>query len=313
MNAHNQLRAFLENAQQQVAHTAITPVGYQDPTVYLKKTPAVAGTLNLMSSFLPALISKDGDITAPVFPLVTPGAELLTMNAGILQLSRVAAAGSHVITRPDPSRALAIGLTDQFPALEKIARYFNAISPAPFEAVADDAEVNASEFPVKRSLIDWSESLQKSVRFEIKRRYLKQYGNDLVIDELLMALALGLARAADEVLLTAINASTPNAFSIADVANQGLRVTELRALVGTNGVGASFRGDGVFTASNIPADTTGDMAGTLIGAFNRTAVAIHEDVTLTAERRNTQGDLVVTAHANLIPLIPDAAKFWAAA
>lgn len=312
MNTRNQLRTLLANAQQQVAHSAITPAGYQEPTAYLKKTPAVAGTLNLKSSFLPTLISNDGDIAASVFPLATPGAEMLTMNAGILQLSRVAAAGSHIITRPDPSRALAVGLTDPFPALEKIARYFNAISPAPFTAIPDDVEINPSEFPVKRSLIDWSDSLQKSVRFEIKRRYLKQYGNDLVIDELLMALTLGLARAADEVLLSAINTSTPNAFSIAEVANQGLRIAELRALVGTNGDGASFRGDGVFTASNIPADTTGDMAGSLIGAFNRTAVAIHEDVTLTAERRNTQGDLVVTVHANLIPLIPDAAKFWTA-
>lgn len=51
----------------------------------------------------------------------------------------------------------------------------------------------------------------------------------------------------------------------------------------------------------------------MIGAFNRSAVAIHEEITLTAERRNLEGDLIFTALANVVPLVPDASRFWVAA
>lgn len=307
------LRELLADAQKQVAFSAVTPPGYQEPTAFFKKAPARVGTLNLNTSNLHTLLADDASMATPIIPLATPGGETMTMAAAILMLSRVAAAGAHIITRPDPSRAIVVGATDPIAGVETIARYFNNIEAAPFSQVADDAEINASPFPVSRATIDWNHSIQKSVRFELKRSYLRQYGNDLVVAEIEMAMVLGLARAADAVLLAAINASMPGAFSVGTAAAQGLRIEELRALVGTAGAGAAFRGDGAFTAANIPADITADMATTLVGAFNRAAVAIHEEVTLIAERRNTQGDLIVTAHANMIPLVPSAGKFWTVA
>lgn len=149
-----------------------------------------------------------------------------------------------------------------------------------------------------------------TVSFKVTRSQLRNYGNDNVVDEILLSLVLGLARAADAALLGAIKATAPALFSLGAAAAQGLRLDELRALVGTAGNGAAIREDGTLTAAGIHAELTADMAETMVGAFNRSAVAIHEDVTVTAERRNAAGDLIVTAWANMIPLAPNTAMFW---
>ena len=126
-----------------------------------------------------------------------------------------------------------------------------------------------------------------------------------------MAFVLGLARASDAVLLTAIEATNPATFTAGAVAAKGLRIDELRGLVGTEGAGAGWRGDGAFAvAGGIAADTTADTVGTVIGSFGRAGVAIHESIDLIVERHNTKGDLVLTAHANMIPLLPNPSVFW---
>lgn len=314
MNAQ-QFRQLLIDATNQQMATPIIPPGFIEPTTYFKKPAATFGTLNLATSELQVLFDKQGRLVDSkgntiVAPIATPGGERFTLEAGILQMSRTAAAGAHVVVRPDPDKAQAIGPADPMLGIERQIKYFNTVEAAPFADVTDDADVSASVLPVHRSTINWSASGQKGVRFEVKRRDLKAIGNDVFVDEVLLSLVLGLARQADAVLLAAIKAATPAAFTLAAAAAQGLRIDDLRALVGTNGNGATWRGDGAFTAANIPADLTADTDITVAGAFNRAGVAIHEDVTVTAERRNLQGDLIVTAYANMIPLLPDAAKFW---
>ena len=306
-NANTALRALMSDAANQMASTPIIPNGFVEPTGFFNKTPATAGTLNLAASDISALFDQDGNLRSD--PIATPGGERVTLAAAIIQASRVAGAGAHVLVRPEPAQAIAVGVNGTI-ALERHARHFNTIEAAPFAEVADDADVLASALPASRAILDWEASIQRSVRFELKRRDLKAIGDDVVTNEIVLSLVLGLARAADAVLLDAIGATTPDAFSIAAAAGAGVKWPELRALIGTAGNGASVTGESRLIAAGVPAELTADSAATTVGAFNRAAVAIHEDVAVTVERRNTQADLIVTAHANFIPLLPDPAKFW---
>lgn len=310
IEARTQIRALLADAQNQTAFVSHTPEGFTEPTAYFSKKPATTGTLNLVSTFLPSMAAADGNLYGQ--PIATPGGEMATLSAGILVNSRCAAAGATIITRPDPSRAIAVGY-DKGIAFQRVAKYFSTIEAAPFATTADDVDVAASNLPISRTTLDWSASIQKSVRFELPRSLQRQIGYEQIVDEVILAFVLGLARAADAVLLNAIEASTPAAFTAAAAAAKGVRITELRALVGTNGTGATWRGDGQFAAAGgILADTTADIAGTVIGSFGRAGVAIHESIDLIIERRNTKGDLVLTAHANMIPLLPNPGVFWTA-
>lgn len=312
-DARTKIRALLADAQNQTAFVSHTPPGYAEPTAYFSKEPASTGTLNLATSYLPGMLGDDGNLYGT--PIATAGGERATLNAGILQNSRCAAAGATIITRPDPTRALAVGRANGI-AFHRVAKYFSTIEAAPFATVAEDVEGNdtevaASDLPISRATIDWSTSIQKSVRFEIPRSLQRLIGHEQIVDEVLVAFVLGLARASDAVLLAAIEATNPATFTAGAVAAKGLRIDELRGLVGTEGAGAEWRGDGAFAvAGGIVADTTADTAGTVIGSFGRAGLAIHESIDLIVERRNTKGDLVLTAHANMIPLLPNPSVFW---
>ena len=152
--------------------------------------------------------------------------------------------------------------------------------------------------------------MTKGLRMVFKRVDQRALENDLLHAEIITAIVMGLARAADETLVSAIAATTPAAFTLAKAAAQGLKFDELRGVVGTAGAGASVSQDGALRAAGIRSQLSPDLAGTIVGAWDRAGVAIHEDLPVHFERLNTQGDLVVTAWANLTPLVPDQAKFW---
>ena len=168
--------------------------------------------------------------------------------------------------------------------------------------------------------LDWSAAQAVAVRFEVPHSSQKLYEETLFADELLIALALGLGRAADRLLLAAVAATTPPAFSLAGAAAQGLKAAELRAIVGTAGHGSYFGADGLLVVnpfdangwkpSGIPAELSADTAETFVGAWDRAAIAIGSDVQLLAERTAKNGTLAVTCWAHMIPMLPDSDKFW---
>jgi hypothetical protein len=317
----NILSGLITEAQNASTSASHTRPGFDEPTSYFEKPAASFGTVNLNASYLPRLLPKDGNLSSsPLDVIVTKGGERLTLSAGILQLSRVASAGSHIIVKADPNQALPTGREGSI-SLVSVAKYFNTIEAAPFISIADDTDITASLLPLSRDEIVWHDSLNKAVRFEIKRKDIKQIGNDVFVGEIMLSLIMGLARAADEILLSRIIGSLPVEFDPSLVAAQGLRFPELSAMIGTNGTGALVTANGELVAKpnilgwngGIHAELTGDIDQTIIGAFNRSAVAIHENISITCERRNLQGDLVVTAYANMVALMPDPSKFWTVA
>lgn len=281
--------------------------GQDAEPIYIAKKAASLRTLNLKTSFMPQLIADDGSLLAA--PMANMAGEKLALDAAIIKASRVAQAGASIIIRPDQTRAIPVGTTGDV-ALVKQAGHFVTIEAAPFAQVADDADVPASLIPVARAAIDWETAPSVSVRYHMNHTDQKEIGNDQYAAELLASITIGLARAADKLLLAAINSATLSPFTLAAAAAQGIAVHELRGLVGTNGHGAAFRTDGTLAAAGVSAELTGDMAGTVIGAFNRAAIAINSDVSILAERTSAAGALDVTCWASMIALVPDAGKFW---
>lgn len=306
-DASKQIGEWIEEARRAVAFTHHTPPGFDEPTHIVRKSPSISREINLNRAFLPSLFDKDGKLIRT--PAAKIAATTIPLSAAILNASRVAAAGAHVIVQPEPSRAVPTGKTGDV-VLQRNATAFRTVSAAHFGIVADGDDVPTAPHPALSAEIDWQSSVSRALRMEFKRTDQRALESGFLHAEIVAAIVMGLARAADEVLLAAIAATAPTPFSLAKVAAQGLKFDELRGTVGTAGAGATVNQDGDLRAAGIPSELTADLAATIVGAWDRAAVAIHEDLPIHFERLNTQGDLVVTAWANLIPLVPDQAKFW---
>lgn len=281
-----------------------TPAGFQEPTSY-PATPMIRSFTSRMSGMLlppPLRGSLSG--------------ETRDMDAAVIKNSRVAAAGASVLVLDDLRRAVD---GDHDPrgavAMQDVPVEFRNIEAAVFGEVNVDTEEDAPTIalPVSVASMSWGASLTRAVRFEVPRSFRKKIKETDLAVEVSTALALGLSRAADAVLCSAILATTPANFSLPMAAARGLKFDELSAIVGTAGTGAAIGQDGELRAAGIEAELTPDMAETLIGAWNRSAVAIRDDVTVTAEKIKRDGGIAFTAWASFVPLVPDATAFWKAA
>lgn len=306
---HTQLRALIEEALRAQPHRAHIPNGASEPTAYIAQ-PVTKGLLACLSSEnLPSLFDAEGRLVR--IPRGTVAASSAKLEAGIIAGSRVAEAGAHLIVFPASEGAHPVGASGVV-AMERKPGRFRTIEAAEFASVGDDVDLAGTSLPVSAADIDMSQAITQGLRIELPYRMRKDVEPDILCAEVVAALTLGLARAADHVLLAAIAATTPGVFSLASAAAQGVAFNELRSLVGTAGVGAAVAPDGTLRAHGIPAELTADTADTIIGAWNRAAIAISEDVDVLFERTNTRGDLSVTVWSHFLPLLPDAGKFWTA-
>lgn len=284
---------------------------------------------SLTTSHLPGLIGKDGRIVRT--PKGAPAGVTLNMAAGLLAGSRIAHAGARVIVAPPAVELHPVGHTGVM-VVERIPVALRNIEAARFGTVAgggldgvtfatldkdgaswDDGDAPVSSLPVFGAEIDWRASVSKGVRFEIPRSERRRVDPDQLCAEILASLSLGLARAADDVLLSALDAASLAPFTLADAAAAGLHFDELRALIGTAGSGAVIGQDGALRAAGIAAELTAETAGTFVGAWNRAGVAVNDEITIYAERLGKAGGMAVTAWASMLPLVPDANKFFTVA
>ncbi|KWW37560.1 HK97 family phage prohead protease [Cupriavidus metallidurans] len=270
---------------------------------YTPISPSAMGQVRL-TDLLPSIPVEMSPEYAPISAKLANNK--LSLATALMEASQVVQAGATIIpvaTAPMPENSPVI-------AWYRRAAKFSTIAPALFGQVADGVDVAVATFPAHRAEIDIGDAPTAAVSFEFTRRQQKDVGEDQLAAELAIALALGLARYADSVLLSAINASAPAPFSLSAAAAKGLRFGELSALVGTTGAGASIGQDGVLRAAGVRADLTDTMAGTFVGAFSRAAIAVHDDIPLYIERTGKQGTLKATAFVNVRPLLSDPAAFW---
>lgn len=296
-----------------------TPVfdHYGEVRHVIRGKPVVRGMIDLNGDLLPKIEDKDGNLKRP--PHGTSAVQTSTIAAATINQSLVAQAGAQVIIWKDPTEAVSTGLVGDVVMMRKAA-YFETIEAAPFGLVPYGQDVGVTALPIKRAAIhidaDGGPQTNTAIyglRFEFDRATMKSYPD--FEDAVVHAMTAGLARTADAVLLGAIIAATPAPFSLSAAAAAAVRMSELRALVGTSGNGAAIDNNGVLRAAGIQAELTPDTAATIVGTFARSAIMIRSDVEVIAERTGyangfPTGSLAVTAWAAFQPLLPDTSRFW---
>lgn len=295
-----------EVAQPLRAHT---PNGFQEPTTYSPAPIMRSAPIVLSRAQLPAMFDKQGRLRR--VPRASQAGSVVTLSTAVVFNSCVASAGAHVLIEEDRRIAHVVGRTFDV-AIEDVPAEFRNIEAARFGVVDIDVEADAPtiEIPTLAASMSWKDATNYGVRFEIPRSERKKRNRGELEEEISVSIALGVARAADQALLSALVAANPGAFSLAAAAARGLRFDELHALVGTSASGATVAGDGVLRAAGIAAELTPDMAPTIVGAWNRAGVMVNDELTVVFERANRHGRLSCTAWVKMIPLVPDPSAFW---
>ncbi|WP_175978033.1 hypothetical protein [Burkholderia sp. BCC1047] len=189
------------------------------------------------------------------------------------------------------------------------------VLPAALASVTDGQDAALSPIPFADADFSWGDAPNFAFRAQITRAQRRDVAGDQLAADFMLAIAMGLGELADSLFMQAVLAATPAAFSIGALAARHAKLDEARALVGTAGAGASFRGDGVFVAAGgIPAELTASSAGTIAGLFNRAAVAIRPELVVHVKRLNLQDTQELVVFGNLRAVIPNAAgDFWTVA
>lgn len=188
-----------------------------------------------------------------------------------------------------------------------------SVDPAPFALVADGSNATTSPLPLHDARFDWAAVPNYAFRTTITRADRRAVGGDGLRAAAMIAILRGLGELADKLVLNTILAVTPATFTFGLAAARHAKFDELRALVGTAGAGAEIAGDGTFRAAGVFAELTAASDKTVVGLFNRSAIAFRPELAVHARRLNTNGDVELTVFANAQAVVSNPADFWMAA
>lgn len=309
------LADIIEHAKRQLGYTDHTPAGMTEPTARIRKIAGTNGRLAL-GDLLPQII---GASSRPSIATTNRAAgEVMTLEHALLLNSRCAQAGAAIVALPEQML-----IEGTVPALQEVPAGMRIISPANFAAIALDELTDEGAVPTSalaeiltEAEVDRDSMTQRAFRVRLKRSDMRDTGEARIVAEVLHAIGLGLGRAIDQTLLAAILAAAPAVYSNQPVgtasaaAARGLRWSDLAAIVGTAGSGATVDG-GQLYVGGVAAELTGDMTETLVGAFDRFGVVVSPDIEVLAERTDTAGGLTLTCWIDMQAMVPDVQNVWA--
>ncbi|ELT9843196.1 hypothetical protein QNR99_004460 [Escherichia coli] len=272
---------------------------------------------------------REGNITQviPVTPaavrflslneVLTPkGGKQTTFNAVLAERSLVAQAGAKVIRIPGPMTTQPTGKTGANIGRE-VADRFVVIRPGAFAKVTDGEEISMSGKPYMVAAFDHNTAPAYGVGYTLTRQQLKhEFADDTVLEAVNTAIERGLADLADFVLLNHLETAaetlaSPSFTAVAQkIAAKNLRFDEVKAIVGGDCTGLELQ-DGVLRAYGVRAEISGQTTSTIIGAFGNAAVAIDDELRVTAKRINN-GAVEIVVWVNASALVPDSTMFWKA-
>ncbi|QWZ14450.1 hypothetical protein KRX18_23915 (plasmid) [Escherichia coli] len=272
---------------------------------------------------------REGNITQviPVTPaavrflslneVLTPkGGKQTTFNAVLAERSLVAQAGAEIIRIPGPMTTQPTGQTGATTGRE-VADRFVVIRPGAFAKVADGEEISMSGKPYMVAAFDHNTAPAYGVGYTLTRQQLKhEFADDTVLEAVNTAIERGIADLADFVLLNHLETAaetlaSPSFTAVAQkIAAKNLRFDEVKAIVGGDCTGLELQ-DGVLRAYGVRAEISGQTSSTIIGAFGNAAVAIDDELRVTAKRINN-GAVEIVVWVNASALVPDSTMFWKA-
>lgn len=249
--------------------------------------------------------------------VLTPkGGKQTTFNAVLAERSLVAQAGAKVIRIPGPMTTQPTGQTGATTGRE-VADRFVVIRPGAFAKVADGEEISMSGKPYMVAAFDHNTAPAYGVGYTLTRQQLKhEFADDTVLEAVNTAIERGIADLADFVLLNHLETAaetlaSPSFTAVAQkIAAKNLRFDEVKAIVGGDCTGLELQ-DGVLRAYGVRAEISGQTSSTIIGAFGNAAVAIDDELRVTAKRINN-GAVEIVVWVNASALVPDSTVFWQA-
>jgi hypothetical protein len=281
----------------------------------VKQRAAAVRQLNLRTVEMPAFAQNPLRALRSALPAGTRAGVTTTLEHALIAGSRCAEAGARIIVIPAAEPAQSINGEVVF---QRRDMRFDLVEAAPFTRVPEGVDLPVAELPIYRDAVDLENMPLVGVHVSLTRGEARQYEDGELATSAMTSIMLGLARAADTILLSTILYNNPQPFGLQKAAAAGLRFGELRAIVGTNGAGAGVAPDGSLRAGwGVVGDTTGIIAEltdvvaeTVIGDFSRSALAVHDEIQLVADRTNVKGDLTLTVFAGIQALIPRRDVFW---
>lgn len=272
-----------------------------------QKIAGVNGTIRIRD-LLPDLLDTDGRVYRT--PIGEDAGQQAPLSWVLGENSRAIEAGAILIPFPVTGETFTNG---EVIAVREEAGEFITIEPATLEAlpldVNEEATVGATTLPKSTAKIDRNTLTQRAVRFSIPRSEQKGQTEQELSAQIMTALTLGIGRAVDAELLQAISGHQLNTFSLSNAAQTGAKFAELSAIIGTAGTGATTENGALF-ANGVKGEFSPTINDTVIGAFNRSAVAINDEISLLIERTNANGSLDVTAWLDMQALVPNPVKHF---
>ena len=199
----------------------------------------------------------------------------------------------------------------------EVADRFVVIRPGAFAKVADGEEISMSGKPYMVAAFDHNTAPAYGVGYTLTRQQLKhEFADDTVLEAVNTAIERGIADLADFVLLNHLETAaetlaSPSFTAVAQkIAAKNLRFDEVKAIVGGDCTGLELQ-DGVLRAYGVRAEISGQTSSTIIGAFGNAAVAIDDELRVTAKRINN-GAVEIVVWVNASALVPDSTVFWKA-
>ncbi|EKI8352495.1 hypothetical protein PFW34_000437 [Escherichia coli] len=272
---------------------------------------------------------REGNITQviPVTPaavrflslneVLTPkGGNQTTLNAVLAERSLVVQAGAKVIRIPGPMTTQPTGKTGANIGRE-VADCFVVVRPGAFAKVADGEEITMSGLPYLVSAFNHNNAPAYGVGYTLSRKQMKHdFADDTTLEVVNTAIERGVADLADLVLLNHLETkaetlASPSFTAVAQkIAAKNLRFDEVKAIVGGDCTGLELQ-DGVLRAYGVRAEISGQTSSTIIGAFGNAAVALDDEIRVTA-RRVLNGAVEIVVWVNASALVPDSTVFWQA-
>jgi hypothetical protein len=293
--------------------------GFEEPKFIAQ--PAVASTtldlernlvINSDTAYMLGLVTPEVDHgrTFDVPHVNVPAADTVELDPmAILRAnSSVVRAGSRILVAQVAPAEVREGIQVMFHQ-DQLLR---STDPAPFAAVTDGAEAGTSPHPLHDATWGWANCPSHAFRAVITRAQHRALGGEGLRPALMVSILQGLGVLADQLMLQAILAATPAAFSLGAASARFSRFDELRALVGTAGTGAVVGQDGVLRANGIMAELTAAATQTVIGRFTRTAIAIRPELAVHGHRINSNGDVELSVFVNAQAVVSNVSDFWVA-
>jgi len=303
---HKTIRSLLAEVDNAPAVETHTPPGFHEPKHYMPIVPAVVGTVSLDGETMTAASAADAmGISYPPLEAGSVG-KLVKLSHLVALHSRFCEAGGNlVLANKAPTGTTKPDADNLYLRPERL----RLIKPAVFSQLGDGLEVTESAYPATELVVKIGDAANYSTRFKVTRRTQKSLPDDLLAYEIALAVSKGVANLVDKVMLDAIVAAAPGAFSLGALAGKDVRIDELRAIIGTSAAGVAWRGDGTFTAANIPAELSPAIAGTIAGAFNRAFVVLSDETRIVLRRTSVLGEMDVLCHINVKPGLVDKTFF----